>query len=369
MSQVHTYLPNRIDQTDLSVFRGPKLGRGKSGTVYSANFTQSEQKTSEFEQIQLSPAIFPNARSILPHNLFLKTFHDYRVPDYWMEKAILSHISNACNGIVEFVGYDDSTMTLLLSPQGTLLPQVLSNPETALSKTELIHIMKQTLTALSSLHQAGVVFCDVRPQNLVLVKQEDQPNENASSDQVNTQWKAHLIDFGSSHMIDEDTPDGKTRGAWVSFEGSLGWASNALLEQILRPSTPPVSPPVSPPSSPSSQTSTSISSSSSYSTRVFAHDCFYSPSDDLSAMVKMFYLFFHKEDQEKLDKVRQKLISNTNLTLDEIYNPSCPIPRMLAEEFLNVWKTLTIQEEEWREMFRAAECGDTNKIMSLLDTL
>ncbi len=103
-----------------------------------------------------------------------------------------------CVTVSDFGKVDDGTFYMVLEMlDGVLLSDLLERQERVHWKRAL-HIGRHVLSALGSAHQAGIVHRDVKPENVILVKQDGDDDF------------AKVLDFGIAKLHDDAHPDTHT---------------------------------------------------------------------------------------------------------------------------------------------------------------
>lgn len=103
-----------------------------------------------------------------------------------------------CVTVSDFGKLDSGTFYMVLELlDGVLLSDLLEREQRVEWKRAL-HIGRHVLSALSSAHQAGIVHRDVKPENVILVNQDGDPDF------------AKILDFGIAKLHDDAHPDTAT---------------------------------------------------------------------------------------------------------------------------------------------------------------
>ena len=96
--------------------------------------------------------------------------------------------------------------------------QTLASLGPPLDITTIIELGAQIAGALATLHDAGIVHCDVKPQNVFVL---DSPKGTCSPGGSPAQAK--VIDFGVSRRIDEPPPDDSTIAGTPTYMAPEQW--------------------------------------------------------------------------------------------------------------------------------------------------
>jgi serine/threonine protein kinase len=101
-----------------------------------------------------------------------------------------------CVSVSDFGRLEDGTLYMVLELlDGVLLSELLER-EGRIHWKRAIHIGRHVLSALACAHEAGIVHRDVKPENVILVQQDADPDF------------AKILDFGIAKLYDEAKPDG-----------------------------------------------------------------------------------------------------------------------------------------------------------------
>ena len=103
-----------------------------------------------------------------------------------------------CVKVSDFGKLDDGTLYMVLELLDGLLLSDLLDRETRVDWKLALHIGRHVLSALAYAHDAGITHRDVKPENVILVEQDGDPDF------------AKILDFGIAKLHDDAQPESDT---------------------------------------------------------------------------------------------------------------------------------------------------------------
>lgn len=101
-----------------------------------------------------------------------------------------------CVGVSDFGRLHDGTLYMVLELLDGVLLSDLLEQETRLRWDRAFHIARHILSALASAHGAGIIHRDVKPENVILVEKDGDPDF------------AKILDFGIAKLYEDRKPEG-----------------------------------------------------------------------------------------------------------------------------------------------------------------
>jgi hypothetical protein len=103
-----------------------------------------------------------------------------------------------CVNVSDFGQFDDGTFYMVLELLDGVLLFDLLEKETRIDWKRALHIGRHVLSALAYAHDAGIIHRDVKPENVILVEQDGDPDF------------AKILDFGIAKLHDDAKPESDT---------------------------------------------------------------------------------------------------------------------------------------------------------------
>jgi eukaryotic-like serine/threonine-protein kinase len=165
------------------------VGRGGMGLVYKAEHV-GIRRTVALKLLHTTLASVPELRS--------------RFEREARAIGVISHPN--CVDVSDFGELDDGSLYLVMEYlEGRTLGDIL-DLEQVIDPRRALHILRHVLAGVGHAHQAGIVHRDVKPENVVLVDQDGDPDF------------AKVCDFGIAKLLDQTVDDGvKLTQAGVAF--------------------------------------------------------------------------------------------------------------------------------------------------------
>ena len=205
-----------------------KLGSGAYGTVIGAKAVNSPAMS----DATLDPAARASEKE---YTLAVK------IIDMWVTepedyRRILRELRFASTlrhpNVVKFMGAlpspDLQTLGIVFERWDTTLSRVLKNRKQRLDVTHVQYFMYQMLKAIEYLHGSGVVHCDIKPENILIM-------ENC---------RLSLTDFGMSMTTRADLPYELVQTSWYrapevvmeqAFNSAIDiWSAGCVLAELMR---------------------------------------------------------------------------------------------------------------------------------------
>lgn len=162
-----------------------ELGSGQFGKVYAAisDYKVDDSSKGLYSGTPVAIKEISKARFDLRQQAKLKN-----------EALILSKLSHPGVIILEKVyDFDDKVYIVMEQLEDDMLEMILSSPEKKLSERVTKFLAYQILEALKYLHKQNIVHCDLKPENVLLVKKESKFPQ------------VKLCDFGYAKIIEENS--------------------------------------------------------------------------------------------------------------------------------------------------------------------
>lgn len=191
---------------------GDQIGKGSTAVVHKC--TRKHSTLCETRAVK----IIDKRRMALMYNELLEQFR--------REVDILARLDHP--HIIKLYGMYESKHSLHLVTEyaggGELFDYLVSRPKGLLSEAEASHLVRQVISAVSYLHENGVVHRDIKLENILLSKGPmlNRFGESPGSDQ---QIELKLIDFGLAKSIMESSTTTKT------FFGTVGYIAPEMLSR------------------------------------------------------------------------------------------------------------------------------------------
>ena len=103
-----------------------------------------------------------------------------------------------CVNVSDFGQFDDGTFYMVLELLDGVLLFDLLEKQTRVEWKRALHIGRHVLSALAYAHGAGIIHRDVKPENVILVQQDGDPDF------------AKILDFGIAKLHDDNKPESDT---------------------------------------------------------------------------------------------------------------------------------------------------------------
>lgn len=103
-----------------------------------------------------------------------------------------------CVNVSDFGQFDDGTFYMVLELLDGVLLFDLLEKETRVDWKRAFHVGRHVLSALAYAHDAGIIHRDVKPENVILVEQDGDPDF------------AKILDFGIAKLHDDAKPESDT---------------------------------------------------------------------------------------------------------------------------------------------------------------
>jgi serine/threonine protein kinase len=163
------------------------IGRGSSGKVYRA------------ENIETG--------KIYAVKIFFNTDEKLKLVSVQKEIRILNHLSKSSLRIIKLVDIfytlDDreKLINMVFEYSPISFSQILFNSKrNRLSSSTISNYLRQILKSLDHCHSKGIIHCDVKPANLVLLSSKKQLPETKETKETKEVDLLKLIDFGHSQF-------------------------------------------------------------------------------------------------------------------------------------------------------------------------
>ena len=95
-------------------------------------------------------------------------FHEMKMMHYLASKQVPGISTMVDQGATEGKYRNDKTYFMVLKRAGISIKDILQSSDQALKKTDVLKIGLKLLKIVEKLHDAGVIHCDIKPDNVLI---------------------------------------------------------------------------------------------------------------------------------------------------------------------------------------------------------